>query len=284
MSVEEKLIQKKKAVDFELKRILSHDESRLFQAMRYAVFSGGKRFRPLLCISSGECFGVNQEAILPFACALELIHNYSLIHDDLPSIDNDDFRRGKPSCHKVFGEGTAILAGDSLLTLAFEIIADASMGMSMCLKRQQILKDISQLAGNKGMIGGQGLDISASKEMITEEKFYELIIKKTGSLIVASVKVGAVLGNASPSELAAIVEFGRDIGFAFQIRDDILDYYEDKSGKRKKRINAVNIFGIEGSKERLKYFVENSIKVVDEMSMESEELRFLALKLLKLKE
>ena len=162
MKVEERLKLKRKAVERELESILSQEKSLLFQAMRHAVFSGGKRFRPLLALSSGECFGASPDLVLPFACALELIHNYSLVHDDLPSMDNDDFRRGKPSCHKAYGEDIALLAGDSLLTMAFEIAAQAPLRNNLQIKRGQIIKEISQFAGVRGMIGGQLMDITLS--------------------------------------------------------------------------------------------------------------------------
>jgi len=162
MEVEDELIQKKRAVDRYLEQLLSREDSLIDQAMRYVVFSGGKRFRPLLALSSGECFGVSHEIVLPFACALELIHNYSLIHDDLPSMDDDDFRRGKPSCHKAFGENIALLAGDGLLTMAFGVMAKAPVGEKWLTKKEILISEISRLAGVEGIIGGQALDISYS--------------------------------------------------------------------------------------------------------------------------
>ncbi|MEE9390714.1 MAG: polyprenyl synthetase family protein, partial [Candidatus Aminicenantaceae bacterium] len=171
MNVEDRLYQKKEAVDRELERILPREDTLLFQAMRHAVLSGGKRFRPILVLSSGECFDVSQATLLPFACALELIHNYSLIHDDLPSMDNDDFRRGKPSCHKAYGEAIALLAGDGLLTLAFEVLALAPLEEELLERKNQVIMDIGKLAGIDGMIGGQFMDIILSPEEITEEEF-----------------------------------------------------------------------------------------------------------------
>jgi len=284
MKVEERLLQKKKAIERELERILSQEDSLLFKAMRHAVLSGGKRFRPMLALSSGECFGASQNLILPFACALELIHNYSLIHDDLPSMDNDDFRRGKPSCHKAYGEDIALLAGDGLLTLAFEILAQAPLRESPQLKREQIIKEISHLAGVNGMIGGQLMDITLSPEELSEEAFHELILKKTGSLIIASVKTGAILGKAGASELEAIVKYGTNIGLAFQIRDDILDSTKEAQKDRLPRPNYVSFFGLEDSERRLKDFVEAARGALDEASLDSEELRYLASSLLKLTE
>ncbi len=282
MEVEERISQKKKAVERELERVLPQEDSLLFQAMRHTVFSGGKRFRPLLTISSGECFGASLDLLLPFACALELIHNYSLIHDDLPSMDNDDFRRGKPSCHKAYGENIALLAGDGLLTLAFEILAQTPLRESLQLKREQIIKEISHLSGVRGMIGGQLMDITLSPEELSEETFHELILKKTGSLIIASVKTGAILGGADASELEVIIKYGTNIGLAFQIRDDILDSGKETQKNHPRRPNYVSLFGLEDSKRRLKNFVEAARGALDEASLETEELRYLALKLLSL--
>ncbi|NIM58540.1 MAG: hypothetical protein GTO16_06310 [Candidatus Aminicenantes bacterium] len=282
MKVEESIGQKKSAVERELESILSQEDSLLFQAMRHAVFSGGKRFRPILALSSGECFGAPADLVLPFACALELIHNYSLVHDDLPSIDNDDFRRGKPSCHKAYGEDIAILAGDSLLTMAFEILAKAPLRENSRVKREQIIMEISQSAGVKGMVGGQLMDITVSQDALTEETYHELILKKTGSLIIASVKTGAILGAADASELEAAVKYGRNLGLAFQIRDDILDSGQDAKKGRLPRPNYVSLFGLKDSERRLRNFVEAAKNALDEASLESEELRYLATKLLEL--
>jgi geranylgeranyl diphosphate synthase type II len=281
MKIEDRLSQKKKAVDRELELILPEEDSPLFQAMRYAVLSGGKRFRPLLALSSGECFGVSQNVLLPFACALELIHNYSLIHDDLPSMDNDDFRRGKPSCHKAFGEDIALLAGDALLTLAFEVLVRAPVSADLQSQKEQLIIEIGHLAGVRGMIGGQLMDITLSPEELTEEIMHELILKKTGALILASVKTGALLGKAGKSEFKAIVQYGRNIGLAFQIRDDILDSEGEERKEKNLSPNYVSLFGNEVSEQRLKSFVGIARSVLEETSLECEELHSLASKLLK---
>jgi len=282
MNIEERLLEKKKAVEQGLERILSQGDSLLFRAMRYAVLSGGKRFRPLLTLSSGECFGVSRDVLLPFACAMELIHNYSLIHDDLPSMDNDDFRRGKPSCHKEYGEGIALLTGDSLLTLAFEVLAQAPVDEKLKPKKEQIIKEVSHLAGVNGMIGGQLMDVTLSPGELTDKIFNELIQKKTGALIIASLKTGAILGGATNSELGAMVEYGKNIGIAFQIRDDILDSASEAQEGQLARPNSVSLFGLEDSKRRVKNCVEAAKTALDEASLESEELNYLASKLLEL--
>lgn len=280
MKVEKRIIQKKKAVERELKLLLSGGDSLLFQAMRHAVFSGGKRYRPLLALASGECFGVSEDVVLPFACALELIHNYSLIHDDLPSMDDDDFRRGKPSCHKVYGENIALLAGDSLLTMAFEVISRVPLEEKSLPKKEKVISEISQSAGIGGMIGGQFMDISLSPDKMTEEEYYDLILKKTGSLIIAALKTGTILGNATPSQIKAIEDYGRNIGFAFQIRDDIIDSAEEGQKKDSPSPNAVSLFGLKRAKEKLKTFVDKALQSLEEASLDSDAFRFLSLKLL----
>jgi geranylgeranyl diphosphate synthase type II len=279
MKAKDSLIEKKRAVDLELERILSRENSLLFQAMGYSVLSGGKRFRPILLLSTGEYFGASRNLLLPFACSLELIHNYSLIHDDLPSMDNDDFRRGKPSCHKAFGEDIALLAGDSLLSLAFEILAWASFPRELSSQKEQAIQEISQAAGVGGMIEGQFLDITLSPEKLTEEMLHRLIRKKTGSLIIAAVKAGAILGQASPSHLEALEDYGRNIGFAFQVRDDILDSSRERGNQTIFRPNYVSFFGALEAERRLNKFILSAIKALETASLQSEELRMLALRL-----
>lgn len=275
MDVKERLEQMKAAVEQELERILPRDDTVLFRAMRQAVLSGGKRYRPLLALSSGECFGASQELVLPYACALELIHNYSLVHDDLPSMDNDDFRRGQPSCHKAFGEDIALLTGDSLLTLAFEVLASAPLDEGLLPRKEHVLKEISHLAGVSGMIGGQFLDVTLSPEEMSEETFQDLILKKTGALITASVKTGAILGGAGGPELEAVEKYGHSLGLAFQIRDDILDSVGEAE-KDRPRPNYVAFFGLETARSRLKDCVEAARSELDEASLESEKLHHLA--------
>lgn len=272
MKIEEKISRQKEAIDQQLKLILSGKESLLFQAMRHTVFSGGKRFRPLLVLASGECFGVKQQTLLPFACALELIHNYSLIHDDLPSMDDDDWRRGQPSCHKAYGEDMALLAGDSLLTLAFEVMSQAPLEEGLKPAREKIIREISQRAGMEGMIGGQFMDITLHPEKMTEEDYYQLIFKKTGSLILASLKTGAILGGASSSQMNALEEYGRYMGFAFQLRDDIIDSLKEEKSVKPLRPNAVTLFGLEEAKRKLNTFVAEARGVLERAGLDSDEL------------
>lgn len=279
--VEERIMQKREAVEEELRRILSGDESFLFRVMRYAVLSGGKRFRPLLTLAAGECFGASRESLLPFACGLELIHNYSLIHDDLPSMDNDDFRRGQPSCHRAFGEDAAILAGDSLLTLAFEVMARAPLDSGRLQRKVDVLNEVSRMAGVRGMVGGQLMDVTLPAGGLSEETFHELIRKKTGALITAAVRIGAILGGAKPAELEALTEYGQNVGLAFQIRDDILDSVSEAASDPP-RPNYVACFGLEKARQRLAGFVERGRRALQQASPRSEELHYLASRLLEL--
>lgn len=209
----------------------------LYEAMRYSVFAGGKRLRPVLCLMTAGLYDCPTKEVLPAACSLEMIHTYSLIHDDLPAMDDDDFRRGKLSCHKAFGEALAILAGDALLTLAFECIASRSRPEVV----GELVKTLAVAAGHAGMVGGQVMDLEAEnqgvdggtppQDPLTQVKAIHR--RKTGALIAASVEMGAILGNASPEERTILVDFGRRIGLAFQIKDDILDREapEEKLGK-----------------------------------------------------
>lgn len=282
MKVQETLSKKKEAIERELEQILSGSDSRLYQAMRYAVLSGGKRFRPLLLLSSGECFRVPERRLLPFACGLELIHTYSLVHDDLPSMDNDDFRRGKPSCHRAFGENVALLAGDALLTLAFEVMAEAPVPRTLTSQKEEAVRLISRMAGGRGMIEGQYMDITLSRETTSGEDLRELLRKKTGALITAAVVTGAILGKARIPEREALEKYGQNVGIAFQIRDDILDSGETGGKDGLKSPNFVDSYGMDEAKKRLGEYVEEALMFLEEAGLYSEELRFLALKLLEI--
>lgn len=193
----------------------------IYDAMRYSLFAGGKRLRPVLMLETARAAGGDTEAVMPFACAMEMIHTYSLIHDDLPAMDNDDFRRGRPTNHKKFGEAIAILAGDALLNRAFEIVS-APGGADPVLT----LRAISMLAassGTEGMIGGQVTDIESEGKKIELSELERLHLLKTGAIIRSSCTIGALLGGGTESEIAAADEFAKNLGIAFQIRDDILD-------------------------------------------------------------
>ncbi len=190
-------------------------------AMAYSLMAGGKRFRPILALAAAETCGGDRRAALPAACALEYVHTYSLIHDDLPAMDDDDFRRGKPTSHKVFGEARAILAGDALLTRAFDIIA-SSRGLDHAIRLAQIA-EIARAAGAAGMVGGQTADIEAEGKKVGPSAVLAIHRRKTGALITASVRVGALAAGAKPPLLKKLSRYGEYLGAAFQIADDILD-------------------------------------------------------------
>ena len=203
--------------------VQDNPQKKIYEAMAYSLFAGGKRLRPVIMLMTAKMCGKNPEICLPFAVSLEMIHTYSLIHDDLPSMDNDDLRRGKPTNHKVFGEAMAILAGDALLNKAFEIVADYKMeGVSDA----QVLKAISYLSkasGTEGMIGGQVVDIESTGEDLELLRYLHSL--KTGALIRAAGVIGAILSGATDEEITAIDDFCLNLGIAFQIQDDILDAY-----------------------------------------------------------
>ncbi|WP_240480076.1 polyprenyl synthetase family protein [Paenibacillus fonticola] len=209
--------------------------SQLKQAMQYSLMAGGKRLRPLLVIAAAEALGGSREAALPVACAVEMVHTYSLIHDDLPAMDDDDFRRGKPTNHKVFGEAMAILAGDALLTHAFYHIVQASKVHGVPAEAAlAIVEELSRFAGPAGMVGGQVADMEGEQGLTSLEQLQYIHEHKTGDLIVFCLKAGGRIAAASPEQLSALETFGRAIGLAFQIQDDILDLVGDESKLGKK--------------------------------------------------
>ena len=231
----------------------------LHAAMRYSVFAGGKRIRPILCMASAEACGGDLAPVMPVACALELIHTYSLIHDDLPSMDNDDFRRGKPTSHKVFGEAAAILEGDALLTEAFALLSRAEKVRLAAERRLAVIQEIALAAGAAGMVGGQALDIRTDKEDPDIEALTDMHRRKTGALIMAAVKTGALIAGADERKLSALTGYANRIGVAFQIADDILNVEGDERlmGKRtgsdaaRGKITYASLLGLEAAKARL---------------------------------
>jgi geranylgeranyl diphosphate synthase type II len=216
------------AIDSALEQYLRQypgESQTIFRAMRYAVFPGGKRIRPILVLAVGEMFGATQSSLLPFACAVELIHAYSLIHDDLPALDNDDLRRGKPTAHKVFGEGVAMLAGDGLLTEAFHLMSSPDVVQSVPAELSlRLIHELSHAVGVVGLVGGQALDLEAENNTDVDLATVEWIhVRKTGALILASIRAGAQVAAAKPADLGRITRYGERLGLAFQIADDILD-------------------------------------------------------------
>ena len=215
-----------RTVDEALERALppeSQAPATLHRAMRYSIFAGGKRLRPVLVIAGAEAVGGRMEPVLPAACALEMIHTYSLIHDDLPAMDNDDYRRGRPTSHKVFGEAMAILAGDGLLTHAFRLLADCWRPDLDGAVLRDVLVDLSDAAGSDGMVGGQVADLEAEGKKVGADILDYIHLHKTAALIRASITVGARLSGAGGDTLRALAVAGRALGLAFQIVDDMLD-------------------------------------------------------------
>src|SRR5213082_2837127 len=193
----------------------------LHKAMRYSLFAGGKRLRPILCLAAAEACHGKIENALPLACALECIHTYSLVHDDLPSMDNDDFRRGRPTCHKVFGDGIAVLAGDALLTIAFEIVSRAKPPHRY--DPSTLLREVAVAAGSRKLIAGQVADLEAEGKKIKRDQLQFIHENKTAAILRSSVRLGAMSANADARKLSAITQFGEQLGLAFQVIDDILD-------------------------------------------------------------
>ena len=197
--------------------------SPLREAMEYSLTAGGKRVRPVLLLSAGIAVGGAESDLLPFACAVEYIHTYSLIHDDLPAMDDDDFRRGKPSSHKVYGEGTAILAGDALLTEAFRVMAESPPAVSDPARAMRAIAELARGAGAAGMVGGQQMDLSAESGDLPAERVDEIELLKTAALLASCARAGAILGGGSRSQVDALGEYGTRLGLLFQVTDDILD-------------------------------------------------------------
>jgi geranylgeranyl diphosphate synthase, type II len=219
------LVSCRALIDSQLDRLIpkdSEEPERVHSAIRWSLFAGGKRFRPALLLATGQTFGASVEDLLRAACALEMIHTYSLIHDDLPSMDNDDLRRGRPTCHVKFDEATAILAGDALQTLAFQTIAEDE-GLAPAL-RVQLIAEIARAAGTpEGMVAGQAHDLAAESRDVAGSELELIHHRKTGALIRAAARCGAIIAGASDSELEVVTEYATNLGLLFQITDDLLD-------------------------------------------------------------
>ena len=282
------LAEKRAMVNTELERLLSAPglPDRLTQAMRYSVTAGGKRLRPILCIATCEATaGKGPDDILPAACALELIHCYSLIHDDLPAMDDDTMRRGKPTCHVAFDEPTAILAGDALLTLAFQTLSGAGSTHSKnAMKRLQIIDLIAAAAGGKGMVGGQLLDMTAEGRSVDLEQLQRMQRMKTGALIQASVRAGALLADADQQQIDHLDTYASNIGQAFQIADDILNVEGDPSrlGKAvgsdaaRSKTTYPSLLGLEASKTLAREKIDQALNALTIFDNRAEPLRAIA--------
>jgi geranylgeranyl diphosphate synthase, type II len=258
MTLQDYIEERQKRVDEALDRCLppeSANPSAIHEAMRYSVFAGGKRVRPLLAIAAAEAVTDEATGVEDAACSLELIHTYSLIHDDLPALDNDDLRRGRPTCHKVYGDAMAILAGDALLTFAFETLARLDVSAD---RRIRLVNELATASGTVGgMIGGQVNDIKGEGQPATAELLESIHRAKTGALLRASVRIGAIYAGADGDQLGALSRFGEHIGLAFQIVDDILDVEQPSealgktAGKdaQQQKITFPAVYGIAKSRE-----------------------------------
>ncbi len=261
------------------KRTQKKGISQVDEAMRYSLLADGKRLRPILLMASAEAVGGKGYDCLPVACGLEMIHTYSLIHDDLPCMDNDDYRRGRLTNHKVFGEAMALLAGDGLLTMAFEVMLEQK-GCSPAVL-VDVVREIAMCAGNFGMVGGQVLDLEAEKKQLTEKELKTLHEGKTGALFIAAVRSGARLGGAVDQQLLALTKFAELLGLAFQITDDILDVVGDevKLGKpvgsdaKNHKTTYVTLFKLEGARKKAEDAVTEALACLNDFGPEADPLR-----------
>jgi len=260
------------------------------QAMRYSLFAGGKRLRPILALAAAEAVGGRMVDALPLACSLELIHTYSLIHDDLPAMDNDDLRRGKPTCHKIFGEALAILAGDGLLAEAFHLLTRPDLMSDISPKRRlRAIHQVAQAAGSLGMIGGQVMDIAVQGREVDAHLLEYIHSHKSGALITASVGAGAIIGGASAREYKALIGYGEKLGLAFQVIDDLLDVQgeEEKIGKAVRKDQAKGkatypaLFGIAESRRQAEDLVRQALIFLKPLNRQANPLREIAKFILK---
>lgn len=255
---------------------------RLYEAMNYSIFAGGKRIRPVLLLSACEAAGGNIDEALPFACALEMIHTYSLIHDDLPAMDNDDFRRGKPTCHKQFDEALAILAGDGLLTYSFEVMLEA-----ICCNNTEFAraaKIIANYSGSEGMLVGQVVDVESEGKKIDDKTLMFIHDNKTGGLIKAALMSGAVIGGADDDTMRNFEKIGYNMGMAFQIKDDILDVTSTTEvlGKpvlsdiKNEKQTYVSLYGLDNAQQDCETFSIGAVKMIKEMGENADFLAWYA--------
>jgi geranylgeranyl diphosphate synthase type II len=303
------LKEKKELIDSYLKSYFDTPSfpSILHKAMRYSLFAGGKRIRPILALASYEACGGNPEYIIPQASAIELIHTYSLIHDDLPAMDNDELRRGKPTNHKVFGEAMAILAGDALITEAFLMMTNTNedlspsslkgrkgVGGSLVMKIKpsslvKVVRDIALSAGAYGMVGGQAQDILSENSEPDRDTLHFIHFHKTAALITASVRMGPILANIGRDKLKALTRYGENVGLTFQIIDDILDVEGNTeelgkstgSDKKKKKMTYPSLHGVEGSRQKANELISEAIDALQIFSSKADSLREIAYYLIK---
>lgn len=271
--------RKKLIEQFLRQRISKKGISRVDEAMEYSLMAGGKRIRPILLMATAEALGAKGYNFLPVACGLEMIHTYSLIHDDLPCMDNDDYRRGRLTNHKVYGEAMAVLAGDGLLTLAFEVMLEQKNVSPSSLI--ETVREIAMCAGNFGMVGGQGLDLEYEGKQITPEQLRTLHAGKTGALFIGAIRGGAHLAGASDIQLRALTRFADLLGLAFQITDDILDVEgtEEELGKpigsdsRNQKSTYISLYGIEAAHELAEKTTQEALACLEMFGNNAQPLR-----------
>jgi len=283
-----KYIQKKsRLVNDTLEQMVQNSQAdeTINKAMKYSLMAGGKRIRPALCLAAGEALGGNSQDALVAACAMEMIHTYSLIHDDLPAMDDDELRRGKPTCHVAFGEATAILAGDALLTMAFEILASVPFeNGDQAAKWLQVIRIIAIAAGSRGMIQGQMLDIAAEGRRLSVRDLESMHRLKTGALIEASLQCGALLAEADQAQLELLKSYARNIGLAFQVAEDILNVEGNPALMGKAvgtdRLNQKNTYpsllGLDASRQFAQKLIRQALQALEAFDNKAEPLRALA--------
>jgi geranylgeranyl diphosphate synthase, type II len=261
------------------------DPEKLYESMRYSLLGGGKRVRPILTIAAAQALGYDNDAMLPFAASLEFVHTYSLIHDDLPAMDDDDYRRGRLTNHKVFGDGMAILAGDALLTMAFELCSkDEGLPGLTASQQLHIVRELSFGSGHQGMVGGQVMDIQAENQEVELAHLQKIHSHKTGQLIRAAVRIGGIIGGASSMQLESLTGYAEDIGLAFQIADDVLNMVgtreelgkdagtDEKRGKQ----TYPSFFGIDGARKLGEECIERAIDRLKPFDSHADPLRHIA--------
>ncbi|MGD0101500.1 MAG: polyprenyl synthetase family protein [Acidobacteriota bacterium] len=286
MNINAYIAESRKIVDQYLERLLppeAQEPATIHKAMRYSVFAGGKRVRPILVLAAGESLAGDREVLLHLGAGIEMMHTYSLIHDDLPALDNDDLRRGVPTCHKVFGEAMAILAGDALMTCCYQVLADLPK-ISDSVK-VRIIRELATATGTiQGMIGGQVVDLESEGKPVSPEALKYIHDSKTGALLTACVRCGALAAGAEPAELLALTEFGGKIGLVFQIVDDILDVTASSevlgktAGKDEKVKKATYpaLYGIEASRQKAREMLASALEDIRSFGEKTEALRDLA--------
>lgn len=281
------LAAKQKLINHTLEQILrdTSNTSRVLEAMKYSLMAGGKRIRPILCLAAAEAVGGTHDRVLMPACALEMLHTYSLVHDDLPAMDNDDLRRGKPTCHIAFDEATAILAGDALLTMAFQLLSSIeSTKPEHGSQGLRVIHIIATAAGHLGMIEGQMRDIEAEGRQLSLDELEKMHALKTGALIEASVHVGGILGNGGAEQIEKLKIYGKNLGLAFQVTDDILNIVGDPAvmGKSvgtdslRKKSTYPSLLGQKQSKKLAEKLINNALHALDIFDKKSDPLRAIA--------